>query len=167
MHHSQEELISKEWPMFIPVLLTLLDDSTSRVRRAGLSFLPTFLTKFPVNILNSTGLASVFEDAVFPTLYFLPPTTPVQESLRLLGYAYRSLHVLAGKLEQLVQVAPQVSRHPRSQLLTRVLREGVFAGYLHAKEHTRVASLLFCVTRGVVKDMGIEAVPHLKVCFSF
>lgn len=170
MHYLQEDFISKQWPLFIPVLLTLLDDGTTRVRRAGLLILPTFLEKFPDHILASTGLASVFEDAVFPTLHFLPPLTPEAESVELLEPAFSSLLVLAGKLDQRVKTGQCVSRMPRARLLDRVLRDGVFAGYSHAKEYPRVVCLLFIVSRDIVgmgRGMGLHAVKHLKVRFYF
>lgn len=149
--------------MFIPVLLTILDDGNTRVRYIGLVILPTFLRKFPDNILHDTGLASVFEDAVFPTLHFLPSITSEAESIQLLAPAYQSLLVLSRKLDLKVRSGTNASRTPRGRLLDRMLRDGVFSGYSHAKEHARVALLLFRVTAGLVKDMGINSVKHLKV----
>lgn len=157
--------MSQQWPLFIPVLLTLLDDGTTRVRSMGLHITKEFLTKFPDNILHDTGLASVFEDAILPTLHFLPTITPEDESIQLLSPAYKSLLVLAGKLNARVKPAPNISRTPRARLLDSILRDGVLSAYYHAKEHVRICQLLFMVNMWLVKDMGINAVKHLKVRF--
>lgn len=158
--------MSQQWPLFIPVLLTLLDDGATRVRSVGLHIMSEFLTKFPDKILRDTGLASVFEDAVFPTLHFLPTITPEPESIQLLSPAYKSLLVLASKLDARVKSGPNTSHTPRARFLDKLLRDGVLATYFHTKEHIRICQLLFDVNVWLVKDMGINAVKHLKVCRS-
>lgn len=122
-----------------------------------------FLTKFPDNILRDTGLANVFGDALFPTLHFLPTITPEDESIQLLSPAYKSLLMLAGKVNARAKSGPNTSHTPRARLLDRILRDGVLAAYFHAKEHVRICQLLFYINMWLVKDMGINAVKHLKV----
>lgn len=160
----QETLISKQWPLFIPVILTLLDDTTTRIRTRGLVILDDFLSKFPNNILRDTGLASVFEDAVFPTLHFLPNITPEAESLQLLVPAYSALLTLAGKVNDgKAQTGKHHSDMPRAKLLDKILREGIFSAYFHAKEHICIVEVLLVQTTLVLNEMGIYAVKHLKV----
>lgn len=129
----------------------------------GLHIMKEFLVKFPDNILHDTGLASVFEEAILPTLHFLPTITPEDESIELLSPAYQSLLLLAGKLNARVKSGPNTSQTPRARLLDRILRDGVLSAYFHAKEHVRICQLLFAVNMWLVKDMGINAVKHLKV----
>lgn len=155
--------MSKQWPLFIPVLLTLLDDGATRVRSRGLSILDAFLLKFPDNILRDTGLASVFEDAVFPTLHFLPSITPEEESTQLLGRAYTALLTLAGKLDVSPSAGKVASSTPRAKLLDKMLREGVFSAYFHAKEHIRIVEVLLVYTARILGVMGVQGVKHLKV----
>ena len=154
---SQEELVSQHWPLFIPVLLTLADDSTTQVRARGLEILARFLAKFPGKKLQDTGLATVFEQAVLPTLLYLPALTPVDESLQLLEPAYAALLALADRLRA------DESGKQRTQLLGKLLREGVFTGYFHAREHVRIVNLLFRQAACIVTLMGINSVKHLKV----
>lgn len=160
---NQEPLISKQWPLFIPVILTLLDDTTTRVRAHGLAILNDFLSKFPNHILRDTGLSSVFEDAVFPTLHFLPNITPEAESIELLVPAYSALLTLAGKVDGKAQTGKYPSDAPRAKLLDKILREGVFSAYFHAKEHIRIVEVLLVQTARVLDEMGIHGVKHLKV----
>ncbi|CAN8102566.1 unnamed protein product [Discula destructiva] len=162
VHKASQPLVSQQWPMFIPVLLTLVDDSTTRVRYVGLSILCAFLRKFPDHILHATGLAQVIEDAVFPTLLFLPTITPEAESELLLAPAYHSLLMLARKTDLKVKSGPSASRTPRARLLDKMLRDGVFPAYSHVKEHAVIVRRLFCVAGILVREMGINSVKHLK-----
>ncbi|KAF3767499.1 hypothetical protein M406DRAFT_252813, partial [Cryphonectria parasitica EP155] len=162
---ADEYLISKQWPLFIPVLLTMADDGTTRVRARGLILLNIFLMKFPDTILRDTGLSSLFQDAIFPTLHFLPSITPEEDSVQLLGPAYRALLTLAQKANvdnKAQQGGSEGSRSPRARLLDRILRHGIFSAYFHAKEHVRIVSVLLSQTADIVREMGIQAVKHLK-----
>jgi hypothetical protein len=158
---TQTQLIAKHWPLFIPVLLTLVDEPMTQIRRLGLLILTDFLVKFPDRTLHDTGLAQVFEDAIFPTLAFLPSLTPEAESLQLLDPAYAALINLARK-------QPSVGKDgipggPKNALLDKVLREGVFMGYFHAKEHVKIVEVLCRQAVFVLNEMGVHAVKHLKV----
>lgn len=159
----QSDLLSKQWPLFIPVLLALLDDATTRIRRRGLLILDAFLEKFPANILRDTGLASVFEDAVFPTLHFLPSITPEEDSIILLEAAYTALLSLARKVEPKAGRAEAHSSSPKAKLLDKILRDGVFSAYFHVKDHVRIVEVLLIQTSKILDEMQIYAVKHLKV----
>ncbi|KAK4179218.1 mitochondrial CCA tRNA nucleotidyltransferase [Triangularia setosa] len=156
---ADNTLISTHWPSYIPVLLTLADDSTTSIRRTGLNILTDFLTKIPAKTLQDTGLGQVFADAVFPTLSYLPSLTPEDESLQLLEPAYEVLMVLGGKQPATGKVG---NGSPRNDMLDRLIREGVFTGYFHVKNHVRIVELLCRKTVGVLEAMGVHAVKHLK-----
>ncbi|KAK4103520.1 hypothetical protein N658DRAFT_494005 [Parathielavia hyrcaniae] len=160
VREADTQLIAKHWPLFIPVLLTLVDDPANLVRRRGLLILNDFLAKLPDRTLRDTGLAKVFEDAVFPALTFLPSLTPENESFQLLPPAYGALRSLANK-------QPAVSKDgipggPKKALLDKVLRDGVFMGFFHAREHVRIVEVLCQQTAAVLSEMGVHAVKHLK-----
>lgn len=132
----------------------------------GLHIMKEFLTKFPSKALHDTGLASVFEDAILPTLHFLPTLTPEDESIELLSPAFDALLVLAGNLKAKANLSgPNMSHHtpPSAALLDRVLRDGILSAYFHAKEHIRICQLLFAMNSRLLEEMGIKAVKHLKV----
>lgn len=158
---ANNALISTHWPSYIPVLLTLADDSTTPIRQTGLNILSNFLTKIPAKTLQDTGLGQVFADAVFPTLSYLPSLTPEDESLQLLEPAYKALLVLAGKQSATGGKEGRGSS-PRHKLLDHLIREGIFTGYLHAKNHVRIVELLCRETVEIVDAMGVHAVKHLK-----
>lgn len=145
--------------------------------------------------MQETGLADVFEAAVFPALSYLPTLTPEGESLELLREAYPVLIEMAG-LEYMATAASggddattggaglpvkgDKSKEEKGEekeaksrqitererkLLDKIVREGLLMGYHHAKEHVRLVGL-FCETLTcIVNGMGILAVKHLKVNF--
>lgn len=143
------------------MLLTLADDTATPVRRRGLLILTDFLTKFPDKTLHDTGLAQVFEDAIFPTLSYLPSLTPEEESVELLVPAYSALLCLAKKQPAIGKDG--VARAPKNRFLDRMLREGVLGGYFHAKDHVRIVEVLCQQTVAILEEMGVHAVKHLKV----
>ncbi|KAK4193799.1 hypothetical protein QBC35DRAFT_6758 [Podospora australis] len=150
---ADENLITQHWPLYVPVLLTLTDDGTTPIRHRGLLLLADFLSKFPTKILQSTGLGQVFQDAILPTLSFLPSLTPEDESLQLLVPAYEALLILAKK---------QSTPAAKNALLDRIIREGIFMGYFHAKEHVRIVEVFCRQTVEILTLMGIHGVKHLK-----
>ena len=149
-----ETTITKSWPLFIPVLLTLADDNSTAIRQRGLVILQKFLEKFPSRILSDTGLNKVFEDTVLPSLSYLPSITPEEESVELLGPAYAALRCLAQKLSD---------ANKKNKLLDRVVREGILLGYFHAKEYVRIVEVLCREMGELLVQMGVGAVKHLKV----
>jgi hypothetical protein len=124
--------------------------------------LSTFVPRFPPKILLQTGLGPVFEDAIHPTLLFLPSLTPVEESLQLLPPSYKALEVLAE-----VRFAEDgQDTAERVKFFDRVIREGVLAGFFHAAEHPAIIEVILTQLSVFVSKMGIQSVKHLKVSFS-
>ncbi|TVY43250.1 Uncharacterized protein LSUB1_G000919 [Lachnellula subtilissima] len=152
---SPGEIIAQNWHLFPPPLLTLLDDASTHFRAAGSHLLSTFLPHLTSKLLKQSGIGEVFEDALLPTLLYLPNLTPVDESLLLLSSAYAALGVLC-------DVRYEVGEKARSEFLDRVMRGGVFMGYHHASEHPAIVQLLLEQTKVLVEKMGIHAVKHLK-----
>jgi hypothetical protein len=170
--NAPAKLIAKTWPLLVPPLLTLLDDGDTPVRVRGLELLGVFLEKFNTALLRQTGLAKVFEEAVFPILLYLPTLTPVDESIALLGPAYDTLFVLGDRLDAGDQSDSAGAQRQNQQLgqgkekqalLDKVFREGIFAGHFHAREYMRISELLLGKAEVCVREMGIGSVKHLKV----
>jgi hypothetical protein len=163
--------VAQSWNLFTPPLLTLLDDSNTSTRSRGLSILSSFLPKMGGERLQRTGLGDVFEDAVMPTLMFLPNITPVDESIELLRPAYNALFVLAdvrwmveGTLDTQTKVKNQ---QEQAKFYDRIMRQGILTGYAHAYEHLKIVELLIGEISGLVGKMGVHTVKHLKVIANF
>jgi hypothetical protein len=127
----------------------------------GLRILNDLLSKTPAKFLEWTGLGEVFEDAVMPTLLFLPSLTPVEDSLELLRAAYAVLLKLGDTLFPTDELRPS-----KLKLLDRIMRQGVLQGFLHSRDNVRVSQLLIEEADTLICRMGIHAVKHLKVCFT-
>lgn len=152
----KETLVTKNWPLFIPVLITLSEDTDFSIRQRGLEILALFLSKCPLKTLKSTGIDAVLRDTAFPSLLFLPTLTPEEESVPLLRAAYKSLLTLALLDED------QQSKW-RRDLLDKLIRDGILTGYAHASEHIRVVETLMQEITKIVEAQGIYTVKHLSV----
>lgn len=153
----QEALIAAHWPLFTPPLLTLVEDDQTPIRKQGLDIMTIFLSKCPRQILDSTGVRNVIEDAIFPTLMFLPTLTPEAESIDLLHAAYGALFLLVkGEPDSVIPSA-------RRSSLDKLLRDGIVAAFHHASQHARITELLMKYTTEIVQELGLSATKHLKV----
>lgn len=153
---SQQAAIARHWPLFLPILLSLAEDINTAVRAKGLQILLLFLDKCPPNTVLSAGVDNVIQEAVFPTLLFLPDTTPESESLQLLHPAYQVLLRVA-------QLDPTAKSPRRRKALDKLLRDGVFTGHFHASQHVRIVEVLMNVIRDIVSCMGFYSVKYLQV----
>ncbi|KAK6953908.1 hypothetical protein Daesc_003870 [Daldinia eschscholtzii] len=161
VQHADATLLQAHWPLFTPVLLTLIDEpGPSSLKIRALGILRTFWARCPQSLMRDTGLAEVFEQAVFPAVLYLPSLTPEDESLEILGAAYPVLIEMAGLIldqpwktvnartaeeqKQTQKPAQQITEAQR-RLLDKIIREGIMIGYHHAKEHVRLVGL-FCET---------------------
>lgn len=154
---KQEALIHEHWPLFMPILLTISEDDETRTRISGLEIMSEFLDKCPAKILQSTGIGRVIQDAIFPSLLFLPSLTPEEESIRIMKPAYRALFTIAEKEQD-------KSSHTRRDLLDSIIREGILTAYDHASNYISVVETLLETLATAVNCLGIYAVKHLEVC---
>ncbi|OTA97447.1 hypothetical protein M434DRAFT_275359 [Hypoxylon sp. CO27-5] len=172
VQHADAPLLQSHWPLFTPVLLTLLDEPQhTGLKVRALGIFRTFWARCPAGLMQNTGLAEVFEQAVFPAVLYLPSLTPEDESLQILSAAYPALIEMAGLSyrdagaeQELEGGGPQQKQitDAQRQLLDKIIREGIMVGYHHAKEHVRLVGLLCEILVRIINGMGILAVKHLK-----
>ncbi|KAK6827627.1 hypothetical protein PG987_010968 [Apiospora arundinis] len=165
-------LLAQTWHLFTPVLLTLLDESETALKVRALGIFGAFWSGCPPGLMDQVGLASVFEDAVFPAVHFLPNITPEDESRLLLNAAYPALFQLAGLTTDRDATAATTYSNEEAKtatlttaqrkLLDRIIREGILTGYFHAKNHIKL-TVVFCEKLAyAVNGMGILSVKYLK-----
>lgn len=148
------------------MLLALVDEPQMEFKIRGLVALRKFLIMCPPDLMRQTGLAEVFEDAVFPAVLSLPSLTPEDESLAILGAAYPVLFALAGIDDDLARELPpgmHTFTEAQQKLLDKIVREGILVGYHHASEHVRLVELFCDQLCCMVNGMGILTIKHLKV----
>ncbi|KAL7958305.1 hypothetical protein V8C34DRAFT_314250 [Trichoderma compactum] len=148
--------VGRHWPLFLPILLSLAEDHNTAARVKGLRILGHFLDKCPPNTILSAGVDNVIQDAVFPTLLFLPATTPENESIELLYPAYRVLL-------QVAQLDPDVKSLRRRRFLDKLLRDGIFVGHYHASRHARIVEVLMNITKDIISCLEVFTAKHLQV----
>ncbi|KAL8953382.1 MAG: hypothetical protein Q9222_000759 [Ikaeria aurantiellina] len=148
-------LVETLWPLVIPPLLSLLDDSSTAHKVKGCEMLRILLEKVPLKLLARSGLGEVFQETLMPYLMYLPSLTPVDESVVLLDAVYDALIALT-----MVQHASNAAL--RTKALGAVFRNGILKGYAHAGENVRIAELLMRKAADLVCAMKIHCVKHLK-----
>lgn len=146
------------WPLIIPPLLALIDDSSTNYKVKGCNLLAVFLQKCPSPLLERTGLGEVFENAIMPCLMSLPSLTEEAESLQMLKAAYPTLISLA-----LVRFPGEKHQAARIKALDKIFRNGILKGYAYAGEHVKIAELLVREMAVLANELGVEFVKHLKV----
>ncbi|KAL7933580.1 hypothetical protein V8C35DRAFT_59038 [Trichoderma chlorosporum] len=152
----RQATVGRHWPLFLPILLSLAEDHNTAVRVKGLKILGLFLDKCPSNTILSAGVDNVIQDAVFPTLLFLPATTPESESIELLYPAYQVLL-------QIAQLDHDEKSLRKRRLLDKLLRDGVFVGHYHASQHARIVEVLMKITKDIISRLGLFSAKHLQV----
>lgn len=152
----QELLIQDHWPLFMPVLLGLVEHESIEVKTRGLNILALFVGKCPDRVLQNTGIGRVFADVAFPLLLSLPSVTPEVQSISILAPAYDVLIKLA-------ESTGSSDNTGRRRLLDKILRDGILAGHFHASQHTRIIQILMQQTTSVVNSLGIYTTKHLTV----
>ncbi|KAF5979990.1 CCA tRNA nucleotidyltransferase mitochondrial [Fusarium coicis] len=151
---STTSLIKQHWPLFLPVLLALVESESTKTKARGLMTTREFMNRCPAQLLQNTGIGRVFADVTFPLLLYLPSVTPEDESTTILMPAYDVLIKLA-------QATGDTNSIERRRLFDKILRDGVFAGYFHASQHTRVVRVLLQKATAVISSLGIYTTKHL------
>ncbi|KAH7035688.1 uncharacterized protein B0I36DRAFT_264958 [Microdochium trichocladiopsis] len=163
--HADRETIQKNWHQFTPVLLTLLDETDTPLKLKSLDIFKAFWSKCPPDLMQQTGLAQVFEDAIFPAVLYLPSLTPEDESVQVLNATYSALFAIAGIDADYNTSKPQSDpkfSDKQRKLVHKIVREGILTAYQHSSEYIRIVEVLCKQLQLVVNGMGIFAVKHLK-----
>lgn len=162
-----EKMVEGVWHLVIPPLLTLIDDWETKYKRLGAELLAHVLAVTSPTLLERTGLAEVFEEALTPCLSYLPELTPEDESVELLSAVYPVLITLAKvryPLEPTVgsKISKEHSTRERIKQLDSIIRKGVIYSYSHCSEYPRLVSLLFDQLALLCTELGLESVKHLR-----
>ena len=163
---EQTDITTPSFNLYLPPLLTLLDHTHTPTRTRAHTILYNYLPLLPQKLILQTGLAEVFEDAVKPTLMFLPNLTPLEESVQLLGGAYQCLVELGTILyvnENRKGDDNQKEKEKEMKYWDRIMRKGVMMGYMHSSEHPAIVHILVQTIGTLIWKMGVHAVKHLKV----
>jgi hypothetical protein len=124
----------------------------------GLKLLSKLLPKVPAKTLAQTGLGEVFEDAIRPTLLFLPSLTPIDESMVLLPAAYDALFDLSN-----ARYPGKIMQGDKIKMQDRIMRQGILPGFQHCRDSIAIREILIAQLNRLVIQMELHAIKHLKV----
>ncbi|ERF74321.1 hypothetical protein EPUS_02008 [Endocarpon pusillum Z07020] len=182
----RKQAIDAQFSLFVPPILNLLDDQDLTLKQAGsdlLQILCNHIADCKSGVFKHTGLTKVFEDCLAPNMLLLPSLTPEKESLQILSSLYPAYRALVkasfltssstppsdpGKLivllpERTIASRQALDQHNKRQaMLDRVLRSGILAGYMHASENVKIATLLVSEMSDVVAMMGASSAKYLS-----
>ncbi|KAM0125933.1 hypothetical protein ACHAO1_010339 [Botrytis cinerea] len=176
-------LRAQAWPLLTTPILILLDSPSNSIRTHALRILPMLFSKMGDKLLQQTGLGDVFENTLHPVLLFLPSTTPVEETLKLLPETYKALSALCnaiwpskgdeeastGVTTITINKASKHNTNPskspaqlRLAFLDRIVRHAILPAYLHCQEIPSVVEILVVQIGIIIPEMKISGVKHLK-----
>lgn len=182
----RKQAIDAQFSLLVPPILNLLDDQDLTLKHAGcdlLRILCNHIADCKSGLFKHTGLTKVFEDCLVPNMLLLPSLTPEKESLQILSSlypAYRALvkasfltnsSTLPSDPVKLIVLPPErttasrqaLDQHNKRQaMLDRILRSGILAGYMHASENVKIATLLVSEMSDVIAMMGASSAKYLS-----
>jgi hypothetical protein len=109
-------------------------------------------------LLCSTGLVRLLENAIFPGLLSFSPRTPQDEYVSVLEPTYDTLILLSNLAHE-----GSTDLKFRDRLLERMLREGIFATYNHIGDQIGVVGPLMRNCASIIKALGIRSSKHMTV----
>jgi len=164
-----ERMVEDVWHLVVPPLLTLIDDWETNYKRLGAQLLTRLLVATPPLLLERTGLAEVFAEALLPCLSYLPTLTPEPDSLDLQHSIYPALTTLARvRCPDLPAAGSKLlnaedSRRARIKHLDIIVRKGLIYSYAHCNQYPRIVTFLFTQLAVLLAELGIDSVKHLQV----
>lgn len=167
-------LTGRYWPLLVPPLLTLLDDTDTKYKALGAEFLGNLLKATSPNMLARTGLPDVFRESLQPSLHYLPPLTPEAESVRLLCVAYPTIFTLfsaqyssnnamSGAVEKDDHAYDEAEARYK-QALASLLHSNILPSFTHIEPHAvypALTGMLLLSVRMVLERLGIDSTAQL------
>ncbi|BFZ60724.1 hypothetical protein YB2330_001774 [Saitoella coloradoensis] len=147
--------------LLVPPILTLLDAANPRHKLRGVGILRNMLRRVPQDMVEKTGLRTIFWDALMQCLTYLPPMVPADVSLPLLGEAFGGLTELA-ELRAISIVDADEKERKKAKMLGEVMRSGVLKGMVYAGDQVEVVEVLMTELRALVEAMGVCSVKHFN-----
>lgn len=149
--------IKEYWSILIPSILNLIDDHDPMIKSKGCHIAQVLFESLQVSKegqkhFRTTGVDSIFVDAIKPCLSYLPPGTEAQ----------LSVHVVGGALTSLISLSKNLEVSNNYLLLDLILRDGVFQGLMHSGQYVDLTITLLTCSDEIITSLGTRTVKHLK-----
>nr|OQO30459.1 hypothetical protein B0A51_02801 [Rachicladosporium sp. CCFEE 5018] len=159
--------VEQYWHLLVPPILTLIDDVEIRWKLMGVGLLRQTLAATPSSLLERTGLAPVFEDALMPCLLHLPSLTPEPDSIALLSTTYPALLALARLQFPITppstsKLSPEPSRQLYVKNLDHILRKGILHSHAFCSQYPGIVKVLYDNLTVMLWELGIDSIKHIK-----
>lgn len=156
-----ETTAEKNWPMILPPVLSIVDDTDTKYKAAGCQLVSLLLSRTRPSLIARTGLSEIFEDALMPCLGYLPSLTPEDESVTLLSEAYSALMQLSSVMDDPAKTS---SAHPsrKTKLLDTLIRKGILTAHTYCSENIKITEVLLRNLTLIIDGLGIESVQPAK-----
>lgn len=167
LKHLDERLVEQNWPLLVPPILSITDDTETSLKARGCAMITSLLAHTPPSLLAKTGLSQVFEEALMPCLGYLPSLTPESESISLLSNAYPALIALSKATYPIhptpgTKLSLDETRARRAQSLDALIRKGILTAYAHCPERAQIVKVLLDNLCVINTELGIDSVKHIK-----
>jgi hypothetical protein len=141
------------WPLIVPSVLNVIDDHDASIKTKGCSLAGILLDNVDPQFLAGTGLVPVFWEAIKTCLYYLPPSTSVPQSTRIIGGAVDALLQISSKDKTSLQ---------KLHHLNEIVRDGIFRGIDQAGQKIELTSMLLQKLQRIIGELKIDTVRHLR-----
>jgi hypothetical protein len=177
----QKRGIDSQFSLLVPPMLALMDIDDLMQRKIGFEFLRNLcdnIIRCESAVLTRTGFTKIFEDSLGHSMLLLPALTPEDESLEILGSLYPTYRALVqassfSASRAVARPSAPLTEHEMPSdasslgksvraMQDRMLRDGLLAGYVHASDHVRIATLLVTEMSRVIEMMGIFSAKYLS-----
>jgi tRNA nucleotidyltransferase (CCA-adding enzyme) len=128
------------------------------MKALGCDLLKIILERMAPKLLIMTGLTKVYESALLQCLKYLPPSTPTEESSKILRAAYPAIR----QLSKTAFPTDQQSKE-RGEMLHHTVSDGLALGFTYASENIEISTFLLEEMTLIVKDLGLMSIQDLKV----
>lgn len=144
------------WPVFMPFVLRYLEKTQSEHRLRGTLTVLTLCRKFP-EYLAKSGLAKPLEALVEPLMYFLPPLTPPETTIRVFKPSIECLFLLA-------EIQNKSDKNNLNSRFNYLTRQGVLNAFLHSADNNVALVSAYFQTLTEVVDTWLKtlAIAHLQ-----
>lgn len=179
---SDKAQLEAHFPLMVPAILSLIDDSDIHYKTKGCNLLSELLEpiqKSGSDILLRTNLASVFQDAITPCLLSLPSITPEDSSLKLLGAAYPALLTVLKTAYKSppAKTQPHTEKNKEAYInnLTKILRSNLIPSFHHISSsnptitatsasfpYPRLSTFLLEWITTFISELGIHTTKYLQ-----
>ncbi|VVT49332.1 uncharacterized protein SAPINGB_P002218 [Magnusiomyces paraingens] len=156
-----------QWSFFVPCVLNIIDYHNPAYKCKGADLLVLLIDSVSEDFFKKTGVATVFWEALKPSLTFLPPSTPISIAVPLSKSTFEAmikLSYLNLASKRKTSDDKKTNIKPISiDLQEEYLLEGIFRGVSHTNKSPEMVTVFInSANILVLNHLKTYTTPHLK-----